>query len=92
MHFDIVLNQESWARRGKILGLSLNGYDTFFDITCARPRSCIAVSGRLKGLLLANHFDGDNVAIRVNFENQGHKDEIILMSSYLPFEEESFLR
>ena len=39
-----------------------------------------------KGLLLANFLDGDNVAIKFNFECQGHRD-IILMSSYLQYEE-----
>ena len=83
--FDIALIQEPWTHREKILGLSLNGYDTFYDTTCAKSRSCIAVSSRLKGLLLANYFDGDNVAIRVNFEAHGHKDEIIFTSSLFSF-------
>ena len=46
-------------------------------------------SNRLKGLLLANYLDGDNVAVGVNFKNQGHKDDFILMSSYLPYEEKT---
>ena len=46
-------------------------------------------SNRLKGLLLANYLDGDNVAVGVNFKNQGHKDDFILMSSYFLYEEKS---
>ena len=87
--FNLALIQEPWTNRGKILGLSAKGFNTLYDTTCARPRSCITVSSRLKGLLLANYLDGDNVAIKVNFERQGHKDEIILMSAYLPFEEKN---
>ena len=75
--------------RDKIQGLSLNGYDTFYDTTCAKPRSCITVSSGFKGLLLVNYLEGDNVAIKVNFETHGHKDEIFLMSSYLLFGEKS---
>ena len=48
--------------------------------------SCIMVSRRLKRLFLANYLGGDNVAVKVNFEHQGHKDKIIFMSAHLLFE------
>ena len=69
--------------------MNLYGYDTFYDTTCATLRSCIRVSSRLKGLFLANYIDRDIVAIKVNFEHQEHRDEIILMSAYLPFEKKN---
>ena len=70
-NFDLVaLIHESWIHRGKILGLRVNRFNTLYDTTCARPRSCIIVSSRLKGLLLANYFDGDNIAMKINFEVQ----------------------
>ena len=87
--FDIALIQEPWTHRGKILDLSLKGHDIFYGNTCARPRPCIVVSSRLKKLLLASYLDSDNFAIGVNFKNQGHKDGIIFMSSYLSYEEKS---
>ena len=88
---DIALIQEPWTHRGKILCLSLNGYDTFYNTTCARPRSCLTISSRLKGLLLANSLDRDIVAIRVNYEHQEHKDKFTLMSAYLHFEKKNLL-
>lgn len=89
--FDIALIQEPWTLNGKILGLNIKGYKIFYDATCVWPRACILISSRLNMLNLINYLDGENVAIRIIYEFQGHKDEIILMSSPLLFEEKGLL-
>ena len=73
----------------KILGLSIKGYDTFYDTNCAKPNSCATVCRKLNGLLLAYFLNSDNVAIKFNLESQGHRYEIILTSFYLQYEEKN---
>ena len=84
---DIALIQEPWTHNSKIMGLGIKGYNVFYDTSCIRPRACIVVSNKLNALNLVNYLDGDNVAIKVNYDINGHKDEFIFMSAYLPYEE-----
>ncbi|XP_054709092.1 uncharacterized protein LOC129218795 [Uloborus diversus] len=82
-NFDIALVQEHWTGHGKIFGLNVKDHKLHYDLTCARSRACIIVCTRLNAVNLIKYLDGDNVAVKATYGDDGHKEEI--MFAYLPF-------
>lgn len=86
--FDIVLIQEPWIRDSKVMGLSVKGYNIFYDTFSDKPRACIISSSRLNVLNLVNFLDGDFVAVKVIYSENGANLDFIFVSAYLPFEKQ----
>ena len=84
---DVVLVQEPWINKDRVLGLRAGDYKLLFVQDEGRIRSCILAKSKLNIFLLANYSDADVVAVSIEVNNQN----LWLVSAYLPHDGESLL-
>ena len=83
---DVSLIQEPWIRKGSIMGLSKSKYSLFSCQNSAHPRACILARKDISACLLPQLCDSDSVAILINIKQGEISRDIMLSSTYLPFD------
>ena len=78
--FNVSLILYPYTHWSKISGLSINEYYTFYDTSCPRPKSCIMVRSRLKGLFFPIILMLVTLLSKLNFSVRGIR---VKLSSHL---------
>lgn len=82
----IVLIQEPWIYKNKILGFENVTCNVFYSNNRAVPRTCIVTTKDLIVTLLPQFCDGDTTSILLNTGKTGLNEDIVFCSAYLPYD------
>ena len=79
--------QEPWIKGGKILGLKPKGCCLYYDLTDAKPRTCIITKG-LHAYGLPQLCGRDTTTVCISYTVQNCVRKCIVSSVYMPIEEQ----
>jgi len=82
----IVLIQEPWTNKNKILGLSARGTSLFRSCSENNPRTCVITKG-LQSYCLPQYSNKDQTAVCVNVKTSQKERSFVVASVYMPINE-----
>lgn len=81
---DMVLIQEPWSNKGKILGIQMQSGKLYYDNTQGSPRTAILVNKAVKCYPVTEFIKRDIVAVMVEVPTTRGSAELIVASAYFP--------
>jgi len=85
LHQTIVLIQEPWSNKNKILGFSTRGITLFRSCSEGNPRTCVITKG-LQAYCLPQYSNRDQTAVCVTIKSSQKERSFIVASVYMPIE------
>ena len=85
MQHSVILIQEPWVNKNKILGLSSRGSTLFRGCSQDSPRTCVITKG-LQAYCLPQYCSRNQTTVCVKYNNAGKEQTIMVASVYMPIE------
>ena len=82
----MVLIQEPWCNKGKILGIQMNSGKLYYDDSQSWPRAAVLVNKAVKCYPVTEFVKRDIVAVMVQVPTTRGNTEVIVASAYFPGE------
>ena len=85
MQCSVILIQEPWINKNKILGLNSKGSTHFWDSRQEHPRTCVITKG-LEAYCLPQFSSRDQTAVCIKYNNAKKEQSVMVASVYMPME------
>jgi exonuclease III len=83
---DVALIQEPWLYKGQVRGLTSSGWTVYSTTPEGNVRSYIYVRNDINASPLLEFCSRDTTTVRVTYASDGGYEELIVTSSYLPYD------
>nr|CAI5845224.1 unnamed protein product [Callosobruchus analis] len=81
----VVLIQEPWTVKGRVMGMSTLKGKLIYDTQCDKPRACVFVNNNIKALKITDLCSRDTAVTEVHLQTGGGSIRILFASVYLPY-------
>nr|CAI5846308.1 unnamed protein product [Callosobruchus analis] len=82
----VVLIQEPWTVKGRVMGMSTAKGKLMYDTQCDKPRACVFVNNNIKALKITDLCSKDTAVTEVYLQTGDGSIRILFASVYLPYD------